>query len=72
MKVDTFSCDVCGELRKDTNHWFLAFSNFGKPEFTITEVALKVWSEHEAKFGGYVHLCGIECATKFVARELAK
>ena len=22
MKVETYSCDVCGVLKKETNHWY--------------------------------------------------
>ena len=69
-EVSTQSCDECGILRKDANHWFRAFVRPGV--FTITG-----WDEQRVKFvelrgsgGKEMHLCSESCAVKAMCKAI--
>ena len=54
MRNETYTCDVCGRSKQETNQWF-------RLEFGSDLFVLMAWSQ-EAK--SRVHLCGQECASK--------
>jgi hypothetical protein len=64
----TIYCNGCGNPKRETNHWFIAFAhkhgvihNSDNPlaYITITEWDNRAALDHEA-----VHLCGETCAHK--------
>ncbi len=66
-KVESYRCDICGTLKKEANHWFVAVRvPYG--------AHIYVWDapcaghDHE----NIAHLCGSECATKFMMRCLSQ
>lgn len=67
--VNTQSCDECGILRKEANHWFRALVQGGM--FTIAP-----WSNQlffgTAKFAEskVLHLCSESCAVKAMCRAI--
>ena len=59
--VNTQSCDVCGALKKESNNWYRARVSDGR--FLLTH-----WSDILAT--KHLHLCGIGCASKFMAHVM--
>lgn len=55
MRNETYTCDVCGRSKQETNQWF-------RLEFGSDLFVLMAWSQ-EAKIPE-LHLCGQECASK--------
>ncbi len=76
----TAHCNQCGELKKESNHWFVGFRLVERsgPKFREQRVCgFKVmkWSTTRATQDDSVHLCGPGCAQKFsnqVMEEMAK
>jgi len=65
MKLETYSCDVCGVQRGPSNHWIVAFP-----------IGIKMWFspwneltiEDDAK--GLQHICGQKCASTLLSRTI--
>jgi hypothetical protein len=61
----TFQCDSCGVPKKDTNHWFVAWSS---PRTLVskcvTNFYLSTWDEAIIREDNVLHLCGDACAHK--------
>ena len=53
------TCDVCGEEKEQTNHWFVAWEQEG--EFRISGLTQANSQETAAK-----HLCGENCVHKLL------
>ena len=66
MKIDTWACDICKTQKKETNHWYKGWIN---EEFSGRGICIYQW---HVEVSNCVHLCGIECVTKWMGRELAK
>ena len=67
MKVDTFACDICGTQKKETNHWFMSWTTENPKGVTVI-----LWTPELVRTDSTSHLCGIECATKWVAKQLSE
>jgi hypothetical protein len=59
------SCDVCGNEKKQTNHWFVAYEQSG-------ELRVSGWSSRNRLRPGTKHLCGQTCLHKLVDDFMAK
>jgi hypothetical protein len=68
MIRQAISCDICGAEKKQTNHWFVAYTQGG-------ELRVSGWSSTSRLRAGSKHLCGQTCLHKlideFMARTLA-
>jgi hypothetical protein len=53
------SCDICGEEKEQTNHWFVAYDQGG--EFRISGLTPTNSQDVAAK-----HLCGESCVHKLL------
>ncbi len=53
------SCDICGEEKEHTNHWFVAYDHGG--EFRISGLNASNFQDTAAK-----HLCGENCVHKLL------
>lgn len=62
MKIETYTCDICGKLRGEGNHWFTAYEYSSEP----TSVQFGVWGEFS------LHICGSECAVKLLQRNIER
>ena len=59
------SCDICGNEKRQTNHWFVAFDQGG-------ELRVAAWSSRNRLRPGSKHLCGQTCLHKLVDEFMAK
>lgn len=68
MKVDTFKCDSCGNIKGTGNHWFrlVVDDDDSKEPFC----AIHVWEGGQA---GLLekHLCSDQCVVKVVQQWLS-
>ena len=68
MIRQAISCDICGNEKKQTNHWFVAYDQGG-------ELRVSGWNSRNRLRPGSKHLCGQTCLHKlvdeFMARALA-
>lgn len=66
-KNEIFTCDICGAVRKEANHWFTA-----QRELVAKQTWLTLWpwpTGHKAE-GNISHLCGESCVLKFVQQYM--
>ena len=67
MIRQAISCDICGAEKKQTNHWFVAYTHAG-------ELRVSGWGAQRRLRAGTKHLCGQTCLNKlldeFIARSL--
>jgi len=63
MKVDTYKCDQCGQMKGELNHWFL----FGSHD-TQCRVVRWGFADREDE----LHLCSDACVIKQVQGWLSK
>jgi hypothetical protein len=59
------SCDICGAEKKQTNHWFVAYTQAG-------ELRVSGWDSRNRLRVGTKHLCGQTCLHKLVDDFFAK
>lgn len=59
------SCDICGNEKKQTNHWFVAYEQNG-------ELRVSGWSSRNRLRPGTRHLCGQICLHKLVDDFMAQ
>lgn len=64
-EVHTYKCDVCGTIKKETNHWFIGLR-------TRTQTIIEVWNTEGSRDRTACHLCGIQCSLKWVGVALQK
>ncbi len=67
MIVITYRCDVCGQLKRETNNWFLVR--------TTTEpagAAIFPFSHDSRDDQGVCHCCGADCLARAVMRWAAR
>ncbi len=57
------SCDVCGEEKEQTNHWYVAYDQGG--EFRVSGLTPSGSQDPAAK-----HLCGESCVHKLLEQFL--
>jgi len=63
-EVTTYRCDVCGKLKQEANNWFRAIASLA-PTFGIV-----TWDAPLQRPSGELHLCGMECAQKAMAKAM--
>ena len=63
--VQIIRCDECGEIKKEVNHWFKAWTSSGVDDMGI--VMFSPWIEKSIG----LDLCGQECVTKVLQRWMA-
>ncbi|MGA3082302.1 MAG: hypothetical protein ABSD44_13180 [Terracidiphilus sp.] len=59
------SCDICGMEKKQTNHWFVAYSQGG-------ELRVSAWNSRNRMRPESKHLCGQTCLHKLVDEFMAR
>jgi hypothetical protein len=65
MIRQAISCDICGAEKKQTNHWFVAYTHAG--EFRVSG-----WSAQRRLRAGTKHLCGQTCLNKLLDEFIAR
>ncbi len=65
MIRQAISCDICGNEKKQTNHWFVAYDQGG-------ELRVSGWNSRNRLRPGSKHLCGQTCLHKLVDEFMAK
>jgi len=70
-QVTTFRCDECGKLKTDANHWFRA-ARLELQRFVIVgwDSTLSDFQNPGMDHLDELHLCGMECAHKAMAKAL--
>lgn len=71
---ESFSCDICGTKKMESNHWWmvtlgdvLCFEE-GQPARHFTLVP---WNQAESRNQHVSHICGEGCATKALERFMS-
>jgi hypothetical protein len=64
MIRQAISCDICGAEKKQTNHWFVAYTQGG-------ELRVAGWTTNGRIRSGVKHLCGQTCLHKLVDEFIA-
>ena len=64
MIRQAISCDICGAEKKQTNHWFVAYTHAG-------ELRVSGWGVQGKIRAGSKHLCGQTCLHKLVDEFIA-
>jgi|HubBroStandDraft_6_1064221.scaffolds.fasta_scaffold28346_2 hypothetical protein len=64
MIRQAISCDICGAEKKQTNHWFVAYTHAG-------ELRGSGWGTQGKIRAGSKHLCGQTCLHKLVDEFIA-
>jgi hypothetical protein len=75
MRTEQFSCDNCGNFRKDANHWFLlSFRPDGHIEDLEVgaSVMIAYWDPLVAKSAKVKHACGQACVISLIDEFLSK
>jgi len=71
MEKRTYTCDVCGTDKKETNHWFAVFvmARVSPPPriYVVSLQDLAGCREEEAA----KHVCGEQCVTKMISQSLS-
>jgi len=76
MEVKTFACDICKIHKKESNHWFEGYLLGGKANSTGVQIHKWGSSPLTAEVTAPspeqadAHLCGQECAAKFLSTYL--
>ncbi len=65
MIRQAISCDICGNEKRQTNHWFVAYEQSG-------ELRVSGWSSRNRLRPGTKHLCGQTCLHKLVDDFMAR
>jgi hypothetical protein len=64
MIRQAISCDICGAEKKQTNHWFVAYTHGG-------ELRVTGWGTQGKLRAGAKHLCGQTCLHKLLDEFIA-
>lgn len=65
MIRQAISCDICGAEKKQTNHWFVAYTHAG-------ELRVSGWNAQRRLRAGTKHLCGQTCLNKLLDEFIAR
>ena len=65
MIRQAISCDICGAEKKQTNHWFVAYTHAG-------ELRVSGWNAQRRLRAGMKHLCGQTCLNKLLDEFIAR
>ena len=63
--TEVFTCDVCGQQKQETNHWFMLFEHLDK--LVITTWVTSDPTAHK-KAANVKHVCGEGCAQKALSK----
>lgn len=62
MILSTFRCDVCGALKKESNHWWAAWRNWSTNTFYVQPFESALHGQLNIACGeNEFHLCGQSC-----------
>lgn len=64
-KLSTYICDECQCIKKDANGWWLISPG-------TDGVTVWPWLQIQNAVDGWRHVCGIECAQKYLGRWMAE
>lgn len=64
MLEQTITCDICGQVGRRLNHWFVVYDQAG-------ELRIKPWTAADTLIPGAKHLCGQNCLFKLIEEFLA-
>ena len=75
-KIETFSCDICGARKGETNHWYKAFifNNVG------VSFVVQAWNDPHPLYGILFaektgierHLCSENCTSKALSQWMSE
>jgi hypothetical protein len=65
MKIHSYRCDHCSNLKGESNHWWLRVPD--REKFTLQR-----WDDAEANTPGYEHICSESCAAKALSKWMAR
>ncbi len=73
-KIETFSCDICGARKGETNHWYkgFIFSSVG------VSFVVQSWNDPMPLQGPYLvgtiekHLCSENCTSKALSQWMSE
>ncbi len=70
MDVNTVACDVCGRMKQETNHWFLAIAPVDTSDPRNNGIAFGTSEAVIQDSTGLIleHICGQECLHKRLSR----
>jgi hypothetical protein len=68
MKSTVITCDVCGQIKGETNHWFIALTNAGHHEVGIGFGPADC--DHQTDTTIREDICGQECLRKRLSQWL--
>lgn len=65
MILSTYKCDYCGELKKESNHWWLVSLWSHPRSFSVQSFETASRDQLTGGFGAdeVFHLCGSACVT---------
>ena len=65
----SFTCDICGAPKKETNHWFVARVVNNLDGTGESYLKISKFTTEDAKLGRSV-LCGETCVHKFISQNI--
>jgi hypothetical protein len=68
MIEEVVKCDFCGVAKGDSNHWFIGFIG----STNIFNLFLWPKPEDQTDIRGFKHICGQQCAQKFLESWMSK
>lgn len=69
--LNPFQCDICNTPKQATNHWWLGYLVKNDQNSPVA-AAIELWNDFLADQAPVAHLCGIECAQKWLTQQLDK
>ncbi len=71
-EVTTYKCDVCGNLKREANHWMKAAIRHGERlQFTVIPWAPTIQIiAASSETVTFLDLCGMECSVKAMTAAL--
>ncbi len=69
--TETFTCNVCGKRKSESDHWWLVWIEPVQPsdhESVKPKLQILPWSELMARSPEVMHFCGAGCLLKEVER----
>lgn len=73
INSNPFNCDVCTHAKQETNHWLLGrpvYNPTVDSQIIIGYLVIK-WDEELCEVLYTAHLCGLECAAKWLMKKLS-
>ena len=70
--LNTYTCDCCGKLKGETNHWFIFRLDLTSAPGAQNRIVITPFDDHIIEPDNANHLCGRECVQKIVEQNLEK